>query len=77
MMVYKPWEEDYSMTSNLFYAQTVGTSRSLFSYNHNTQIDPAAPPTTGVTGQFPKTGFVINTAGTGSLSVPHSRVPSP
>jgi len=68
MMVYKPWEEDYSMTSNLFYAQTVGTSRSLFSYNHNTQIDPAAPPTTGVTGQFPKTGFVINTAGTGSLS---------
>ncbi len=77
ILVFKPWEDDYWTSSNLFQAQTVGDNRSLFCYNHNTVIDPASPPTTGVTGQFPKTTFVIDTAGTGSLSgtVRHGATP--
>lgn len=68
MMVQRPWEEDYYMPMNYFKAQTVGTDRSLSTYNHNTVIDPANPPTTGVTGQFPMTTFEISAMGYGSLT---------
>jgi hypothetical protein len=68
LMVHRPWEEDYYSPQDLFLAQTVGDSRSLSSYNHNTQINPDNPPATGVTGQFPKTTFIINVDCMGSLS---------
>ena len=68
LLVFKPWQDVYTVNNNNFLADTVGDNRSLFSYNHNTNINPNGPPPTGVTGQFPKTTFVIDTAGTGSLS---------
>ncbi|MGC9362761.1 MAG: carboxypeptidase regulatory-like domain-containing protein, partial [Candidatus Syntrophosphaera sp.] len=68
MMVFRPWENDYYTSMELFYAQTVGTNRSLTTFNNNTEINPDNPPTTGVTGQFPKTTFTVDVSGMGSLS---------
>ena len=68
MLVYRPWEEDYYMNQDLFACQINGDNRSLVTYNDNTQINPDNPPTTGVIGLFPKTTFLINVDGMGSLS---------
>lgn len=68
MLVEYPWQDDYYMTSNNFYAQTVGTSRSRLTYNSNYPIDPNSPPQTGLSGQFPKTTFIYTVSGMGSLS---------
>lgn len=69
MLVYRPWEEDfYWMNQDLFACQINGDNRSLVTYNDNTQINPDNPPTTGVIGLFPKTTFLINVDGMGSLS---------
>jgi len=68
MMVFRPWDQNYYMPMNYFYAQTVGSSRSLNTYNHNYPIDPEFPPATGVSGQFPKTTFFVTVSGMGSLS---------
>lgn len=68
MMVFRPWDDEYYMSVDSFFAQTVGSNRSLNTFNHNTPIDPDNPPTTGVTGQFPKTTFFVDVAGTGALA---------
>lgn len=68
LLVFRPWEDDYYMGQDLFYAQTVGNSRSLTTFNNNTSINPDNPPVTGVTGQFPKTSFFVNVDGTGALT---------
>ena len=68
MMVQRPYEDDYYSSSDVFFAQTVGTDRSLVTFNDNTTIDPNNPPTTGTTGQFPKTTFFVVVQGMGSLS---------
>ena len=69
MMVHRPWEEDYYwMTQDLFACQINGDSRSMVTYNNNTQIFPDNPPPTGVIGLFPKTTFLINVDGMGSLN---------
>lgn len=68
MLVQRPWEADYYMPMDYFYAQTVGTNRSLCTYNSNVTIDPAFPPVTGVTGQFPKTTFFVTVQGMGAVS---------
>jgi hypothetical protein len=68
MMVQHPWQDDYYMTPNNFYAQTVGDSRSRLAYNSNFSIDPNDPPQTGVTGQFPKTTFIVTVDGMGSIT---------
>lgn len=68
MMVQRPWDDDYYLPMNYFAAQTVGTNRSLSTFNHNFPIDPEIPPVTGTTGQFPKTTFFVTVQGMGSLS---------
>jgi hypothetical protein len=68
MLVEHPWQDDYFMMPNNFYAQTVGTSRSRLAYNSNFPIDPNNPPQTGLSGQFPKTTFIVDVNGMGSVS---------
>ncbi|MBN2828818.1 MAG: carboxypeptidase regulatory-like domain-containing protein [Candidatus Cloacimonetes bacterium] len=68
MMVQRPYEQDYYGPSDYFYCQTVGNNRSLMTYNDNSIIEPTNPPTTGVTGQFPKTTFMVTVTGMGSLN---------
>ena len=68
MMVQRPYEDDYYSSQDVFLAQTIGTDRSLVTFNDNTTIDPNNPPTTGTTGQFPKTTFFVLVQGMGSLS---------
>ncbi|MBW6513229.1 MAG: carboxypeptidase regulatory-like domain-containing protein [Candidatus Syntrophosphaera sp.] len=67
LMAFRPWDDDYYFSLDLFQAQTVGSNRSLNTYNHNTPINPDNPPTTGVTGQFPKTTFFVDVSGRGAL----------
>lgn len=68
LMAYRPWDDDYYSSMDLFFAQTVGTNRSLTTFNDNTTINPDNPPTTGVTGQFPTTRFYLSVNGLGSLA---------
>ena len=68
LMFQRPYEEDYFGSMDNFYCQTVGNNRSLMTYNDNSIIEPTNPPTTGVTGQFPKTTFFVTVSGMGTLS---------
>jgi hypothetical protein len=69
LMVYRPMDTDFFSSSDNFYAQTVGGNRALKLYSDTTTYDPANPPATGATisGQFPKTTFVVIPGGVGHV----------
>ncbi len=71
MMVNRPMDTDYYSSSDVFLAQTIGTTRARRASSDSTPFDPAAPPTTTATsGLFPKTTFFYTgTAVTTDLGV--------
>jgi hypothetical protein len=69
MMVQRPLDTVYYSSSDLFYAQTVGTNRARRVNSDTVEYDPAIPPTTStLTGQFPKTSFMVIPGGVGHLT---------
>ena len=70
MMVQRPMDTTYYSSQNLFYCQTVGTSRSRNAYSDWESFDPTSPPTdwVDISGRFPKTGFMIIPGGVGHLN---------
>lgn len=68
MMVHRPVDSNFYSMFNTFKSQTVGSNRSRNSFTHTSPIDPANPPNiVTVSGQFPKTTFMIVSAGSGTL----------
>ncbi|MDD4308746.1 MAG: carboxypeptidase regulatory-like domain-containing protein [Candidatus Cloacimonetes bacterium] len=71
LMFQRPMDTAYYNTSDDFQAQTdaVNTTRSRKISSDTTTYDPAALPTTGtVSGQFPKTTFIVIPGGVGHLN---------
>jgi hypothetical protein len=69
MMVQRPLDAVYYSSSDLFYSQTVGTNRARRVNSDTIEYDPAIPPTTStLTGQFPKTSFMVIPGGVGHLT---------
>jgi len=65
MMVNRPMDTVYFNWSDSFYAQTVGTNRSLSAWSDMDTFDPANPPTNwlNLSGQFPKTTLFFAPSG--------------
>lgn len=69
MMVNRPMDTQYFSSTDNFYTQTVGTNRSRNVQSDGTLYDPALPPTTStLSGQFPKTSFMVIPGGVGHLT---------
>ena len=66
MMVQRPMDTGWS-SGKYFKTQTVGTNRSRNIYSDSTEYDPANPPDGTLTGQFPKTTFVVIPGGVGHI----------
>lgn len=68
MMVHRPQEGSTHSMFNYFKSQSVGTNRSRVFFAHTIVLDPANPPEFfNLSGQFPKTTFMIVSSGTGIL----------
>jgi hypothetical protein len=70
MMVERPMDTQYYSSMDQFYCQTVGTNRSRNAWSDWNDYDPALPPTDEgmLTGQFPKTSFLVIPGGVGHLT---------
>jgi len=70
MMVQRPMDATYYNSENQFFCQTVGTARSRNASSDWDTYDPANPPTdwVGISGRFPKTGFMVIPGGVGHLN---------
>ncbi len=68
MMVNRPMDTQYFNFADNFDCQTVGTNRSRNVQSDGTNFDPANPPATAtISGQFPKTTFMLVVDGMGAL----------
>ncbi|MDP2174161.1 MAG: carboxypeptidase regulatory-like domain-containing protein [Candidatus Cloacimonadaceae bacterium] len=69
MMVQRPMDTAYFSPSDYFDCQTVGTNRSRNVQSDTTVYDPTNPPATAtISGQFPRTTFMMVVGGMGSLN---------
>lgn len=71
MMMYRPMDTQYFSSSDYFKNQTVGTNRTRRINSDSVTYDPAAPPTAAasqLSGQFPKTTFVVIPGGVGHIT---------
>lgn len=71
MTVLRPMDTAYYNTADNFKAQTVGTNRARKAYSDTIVYDPMAPPaptTSQLSGQFPKTTFLVIPGGVGHLA---------
>lgn len=62
MLVEKPMVPENGDAGNLFRAQTAGLTRSRNCYSNVDDYDPASPPAPSIvqlSGQFPKTSFIV------------------
>jgi hypothetical protein len=60
MMVNRPMDTQYFSSSDYFDCQTVGTNRTRNTQSDSTTFDPANPPASPtISGQFPKTTFML------------------
>jgi len=55
LLVFRPWESDYFASTNVFYAQTVGSNRARKLTSTSASVDPANPNMGVMSGQFPQT----------------------
>jgi flagellar hook assembly protein FlgD len=68
MMVQRPMDTGYYSTSDRFQHQTIGTNRARRVASDATTYDPTNPPAGTLTGQFPKTSFLVIPGGVGHLN---------
>ncbi|MDP2400948.1 MAG: carboxypeptidase regulatory-like domain-containing protein, partial [Actinomycetota bacterium] len=69
MMVQRPMDTAYFSSLDYFDCQTVGTNRSRNVQSDGTAYDPANPPATStLSGQFPRTTFMLVVDGMGALN---------
>jgi len=68
MMVQRPMDTVYYLTTDRFLNQTVGTNRARRIYSDTVEYDPATITGGTLTGQFPKTNFYVVPGGVGHLT---------
>ncbi|MDZ4182176.1 MAG: choice-of-anchor J domain-containing protein, partial [Candidatus Cloacimonadaceae bacterium] len=69
LMVNRTMDTTYFSSLDNFQAQTVGSNRARNVYSDGTEYDPANPGTVGtVSGQFPKTTFMVIPGGVGHVN---------
>ncbi|HNQ43673.1 MAG TPA: carboxypeptidase-like regulatory domain-containing protein, partial [Candidatus Cloacimonadota bacterium] len=71
MMVLRPMDTAYYSSADNFKAQTEGTNRARKAYSDTIVYDPMAPPApvaSQLSGQFPKTTFLVIPGGVGHLT---------
>jgi hypothetical protein len=68
MMVQRPLDAVWYSSDDYFKAQTVGTNRSRKLQNDSNDYDPTAPTGGTLSGQFPKTTFVVIPGGVGHIT---------
>jgi hypothetical protein len=68
MMVQRPLDTVYYSSSDNFKAQTVGSNRSRKLQSDTIDYDPTAPDGGTLSGQFPKTTFMVIPGGVGHIT---------
>jgi hypothetical protein len=68
LMMHRPMDTSYYNSADNFFCQTVGTNRTLRLYSDTVVYDPANPPASTATGQFPKTELHVLPVNIGSVS---------
>ncbi len=68
LMVQRPMDTQYYVSSDRFRGQTAGSNRARKSQSDSAVFNPAAPPSNcTISGEFPKTGFVFIPMQAGTL----------
>lgn len=67
VMVNRPMDTQYYSSGSYFKCQTIGTNRTRYQYSDSEEFDPTAPSEGTLTGQFPKTTFMIIPGGVGHI----------
>lgn len=71
LFVYRPFDTNYYTPSEYFSVQTIGSNRARTESSDTVALSPLNPPTANssqLSGTFPKTTFVYNHGGLGSIT---------